>query len=368
MIGYKTALQLLLCLSVVCLSAPAGLGQTDASSQWVLSSPDPVGSDSSSPVVVTQWLDAVETAGARRAHLTYNFVFTNSGPLDVTHLDVYIAIPPDRANQSIVGLTFSAPYTILTDRYGQQVAYFQFDTISAGEEVALFWEGDVRIEAMDYGVDPDQVGGLDEIPADIVSTYTTAESMYRLDSQIIQDAAVVAADGATDPYWIARNIHDFVANRLTYLNDHRWDDAETVYLQQHGSCSEYTVLFVALCRANGLPSRYVGGTRQRQEGTYVDTVYHRWAEVYFPPYGWVPIDVNHDDTSDGIVYTYFGATSDERYVTTVSGGNSEYLGWNYHDSYRYFWEEECPYTSRQRSFVWEPYVAPYFVYLPMLNK
>ena len=95
---------------------------------------------------------------------------------------------------------------------------------------------------MDYGLDPDQVEELDQIPSDIDSTYTTNESMYRLDSQIIQSAAQVAANGATNPYWIARNIHDFVANRLTYLNDHRWDDAETVYLQQHGSCTEYTYL------------------------------------------------------------------------------------------------------------------------------
>ena len=125
----------------------------------------------------------------------------------------------------------------------------------------MSWEGLVAIEALDYGLDPGLVGGLDQIPADIITTYTTNEAMYRLESQTIQDAAQAAAEGATNPYWIARNVHDFVAERLECVNDHQWDDAETVYLQGHGSCSEYTFLFVALCRANGLPARYVGATR-----------------------------------------------------------------------------------------------------------
>jgi hypothetical protein len=199
------------------------------------------------------------------------------------------------------------------------------------------------------------VDGLDQIPSDIVSTYTTNESMYRLESQTIQDAAQMAIDGASTPYWMARNIHDFVAKRLTYLNNGQWDDAETVYLQQHGSCSEYTVLYIALCRANGLPARYAGGTRQRQEGVYIDTVFHRWAEVYLPPYGWIPVDVTHDDTGGEPVHTFFGALTDDRFVTTVGGGNSEYLGWNYHYAYTYYWSGSRPNRTRERSFTWIPY-------------
>jgi transglutaminase-like putative cysteine protease len=355
---------ILIWLSVILWSGSLGLAQSANSSDLILEPGDPPDSEVDPVVIADQNIDVSDATSPRQAHLTYHFDFTNQGPGDVTHLDVYVAIPPSRKNQKISNLVFSSPYTLLTDRYGQQIAYFQFETIASGEHVTVSWEGDVEIAAKDYGVDPSKVGGFDLIPSDIISTYTTAESMYRLDSQIIQDAAKTAANGATNPYWIARNIHDFVANRLTYLNDHVWDDAETVYLQQHGSCSEYTTLFIALCRANGLPARYVGGTRQREEGTYVDTVYHRWAEVYLPPYGWIPIDVNHDDTNSGVRYTYFGAITDERFVTTVGGGNSEYLGWNYHDSYRYYYSGSLPSTDRERSFTWEPYVAPNIAVAP----
>lgn len=354
MTRYRTILWVFLCIGLLWLSISLGLAQEGFFCDLILDPSDPP--DNDAPVLIGASRSfAIEAVNPRHAHLTFDFLFRNDGPGLVTRLDVYVAVPSNRDNQHISDLSFSSPYTLLTDRYGQAIAYFQFTNLSPGQQATVSWEGDVEIEAMDYEVDPSQVTGLDQIPPGIVSAYTTNESMYRLESQIIQDAAQVAADGATNPYWIARNVHDFVANRLTYLNDNRWDDAETVYLQQHGSCSEYTILFIALCRANGLPARYVGGTRQREEGIYVDTVFHRWAEVYLPPYGWVPVDVTHDDVSGGPVHTYFGAVTDERFVTAVSGGDSEYLGWNYHSSYRYYYSGSRPDRTRERSFIWEPY-------------
>jgi hypothetical protein len=311
-------------------------------------------------------VSVAEATNLRHSELAFDFLFRNDGPGLVTQLDVYVAIPESRDNQRISGLSFSAPYTLLIDRYGQEVAYFQFANLSAGQQVTVSWDTDVEIEALDYGLDPGAVTTWDQIPTDILSTYTSNESMYRLESTVIQDAAQAAAGGATDPYWIARNVHDFVANRLTYVNDHRWDDAETVYLQQHGSCTEYTFLFIALCRANGLPARYVGGSNHRQDGVYVDTVFHRWAEVYLPPYGWVPVDVTWDDSGDSLRHTYFGTVSDKCFVTTVGGGDSEYLSWNYNYSYRYYRSGDVSRT-RERSFTWEPYASELRIQPDTLN-
>jgi transglutaminase-like putative cysteine protease len=341
-------------MGLLWLSTSLGLARTGSPPDPILDPGDPLENDNAPPLVARQNF-AIPAVNPRHAHLTFNFLFRNDGPGEVTRLEVYAAIPSNRDNQVISNLSFSAPYTLLSDGYGQPIAYFQFDTLSPDQQVTVSWDADVEIETMDYGVDPGQVAGLDQIPAEVINTYTTNKSMYRLESLTIQNAAQTAANGATNPYWIARNVHDFVANRLTYLNDHHWDDAETVYLQGHGSCSEYTYLFIALCRANGLPARYVGGTRQRQEGTYVDTVFHRWAEVYLPPYGWIPVDVTHDDTVGGPVYTYFGALTDERFVTTVSGGDSEYLGWNYHYAYRYYYSGGRPNVTRERGFTWQSY-------------
>ena len=326
-------------------------------SDLILDPGDPLFNDApTQPITSSASITGV--VNLRHAHLRFEFVFQNDGPGEVTRLDVYAIVPLSRGHQRISNLEFSEiPHTFVTDRYDQEMAHFRFGNLAPGQKATVSWEGDVELQAMDYGVDPDQVAGLDQIPPDILATYTTNESKYRLESQVIQDAAQAAARGATNPYEIARNVHDFVARRLWYDNDGTWDDAETVYLQRTGSCSEYSFLYIALCRANGLPARYVAGTRQRQERTYVDTVFHRWTEVYLPPYGWIPVDVLHDDGADGIRYDYFGAISDERFATTVSGGDSEYLGWNYHYGYRYDDDGTKPEVSRKRRFIWQPYAS-----------
>ncbi|MEK6905784.1 MAG: transglutaminase-like domain-containing protein, partial [Nanoarchaeota archaeon] len=52
-----------------------------------------------------------------------------------------------------------------------------------------------------------------------------------------------------------------------------------------GICDDYAKLFVALARAAGIPSRYVTLYVQREK---VEP--HASAEIYLPPYGWIPLD------------------------------------------------------------------------------
>jgi len=76
------------------------------------------------------------------------------------------------------------------------------------------------------------------------------------------------------------------------LDDHQADASATLSAQR-GSCSELSRLFVAVARRCGVPARFAAGTRLRtQDEAYVDTVHHRWVEVYLKDYGWLPIDVS----------------------------------------------------------------------------
>lgn len=53
-----------------------------------------------------------------------------------------------------------------------------------------------------------------------------------------------------------------------------------------GKCQEFSDLFVALCRANGIPSRVTEGILTE----YDTTPFHAWVEVYLKKYGWVRFD------------------------------------------------------------------------------
>jgi len=77
-----------------------------------------------------------------------------------------------------------------------------------------------------------------------------------------------------------------------------------------GDCNEHAVLFVALARASGIPSRIAAGLvysdRVTGEGAFY---YHAWAEVHFGEMGWVPVDP-----------TFNQFPADATHVKVVDGG------------------------------------------------
>jgi transglutaminase-like putative cysteine protease len=58
-----------------------------------------------------------------------------------------------------------------------------------------------------------------------------------------------------------------------------------------GKCTDIHSVFVALCRAAGVPAREVFGLRQGKKVEQDITGWqHCWAEFYLPGYDWVPVD------------------------------------------------------------------------------
>ena len=63
--------------------------------------------------------------------------------------------------------------------------------------------------------------------------------------------------------------------------------ARRAIFEKKGDCTEFADVFIALCRAKGIPARFCQG--YLFEPTQ-DTHKHDWAEVHFEKYGWVPFD------------------------------------------------------------------------------
>jgi len=58
-----------------------------------------------------------------------------------------------------------------------------------------------------------------------------------------------------------------------------------------GKCTDIHSVFVALCRAAGVPAREIFGVRLgKNDAQDISTWQHCWAEFYLPGYGWVPVD------------------------------------------------------------------------------
>jgi transglutaminase-like putative cysteine protease len=58
----------------------------------------------------------------------------------------------------------------------------------------------------------------------------------------------------------------------------------------HADCGQQTLLLMTLLRLNGIPTRWQSGWVFADDKYDYDNM-HDWAQVYFAPYGWVPMDV-----------------------------------------------------------------------------
>ena len=63
---------------------------------------------------------------------------------------------------------------------------------------------------------------------------------------------------------------------------------------RHGVCQDFSHLFCAIARKNGIPTRYVSGYLHQGEGYFGDSQMHAWAEAYIPEIGWIGFDPTND--------------------------------------------------------------------------
>ena len=266
----------------------------------------------------------------RNIRVVYTVSTENRGS-STMYLRTYFAVPPETPFQTLLtDVRFSPePQQLTQDIFGQKIAVI-LDTLAPGQIRYYSWDVAAAVSSARYFYLPDRVTSEEDIPGEVRALYLRDGSKYRITDPVIKDAVAQAIGDETRYYWKVRRIHDYVIEHLEYYNDGHWDDAPTVLSGGSGSCSEYTMSFIAMCRAAGIPARYEAGGHIRGELPYEDTVFHRWAQVYFPGVGWVPVDCTWDDRDDPVDQArYFGGYANGVLATTIGGGASNYLSWYY---------------------------------------
>ena len=270
--------------------------------------------------------------------LEYTEEFRNYGPGDLIDLEIYIAVPENRDNQELIGeISFDPkPTEFRKDKWNQKVAVWHYDLLEASEIVEPTMTVECKLKAIRYFVYPENVGPIADIPREISDKYLADDTKFGMSDKFMQDAVQKAIGDETNPYWMARRIYHYIMENMYYELVGGWNIAPTVLKRGSGSCSEYSFVFIALCRTAGIPARYVGSVAVRGDDASTDDVFHRWCEIYLPNVGWFPVDPSGGDQDwPEMQAAYFGALQNRFLITTVGGGGSEYLEWSYNSNERW---------------------------------
>jgi len=119
--------------------------------------------------------------------------------------------------------------------------------------------------------------------------YTQPEELIQSNHEEIVEKAQKITQGVEDPLVKARLIYNFVVGYLRYEIQDEEKGALWALENRVGDCSEYSYLFVALCRAAGIPARVQAGFAFHYAGQILEDG-HMWAEYYLENYRWIPVD------------------------------------------------------------------------------
>ncbi len=134
---------------------------------------------------------------------------------------------------------------------------------------------------------------LKKIPSEL-EIFTKPGEYITIDDGIKKKATELA-EGEDDLYRIVIKIAKWVKENVKYdlltMTAKSVKNSSWVFKSRRGVCDEITNLYISMLRSLGIPSRFVYGQAytnlQKRFGN------HAWAEVYFPGYGWIPVDVTY---------------------------------------------------------------------------
>lgn len=250
---------------------------------------------------------AVDWASARRASYQVRQTFRYEYPQPISDLSHrLIVIPPERfGDQRRVAHTISvgldgAQVDTRFDRFGNVV----FDIFAARVAESIEFVAEAVVER-----DASQPHRLaDGWQAD---GYLLAPSGLTAADDAILRAAADLVDAGPGGVALADRVNDWVYQSMTYrhgVTGVRTTAAEALEIGA-GVCQDFAHVMLAVCRACGLPSRYVSGHLLGQGGT------HAWVEVVLPA---------EDGTGDAIAHA-FDPTHASRgglgYVTVAVGAD-----------------------------------------------
>jgi hypothetical protein len=133
---------------------------------------------------------------------------------------------------------------------------------------------------------PPETESLQDISPQDIARYQQTEAYLETESSRLRQSAM-SIPHHEDPLRQLAAIQEWVTTHLEYSGYDPEDRGALAAVERgKGDCSEFTDLFVALCRIKGFPAR----SRLCIQAESVDSPLHSIAEVYLQDQGWITVD------------------------------------------------------------------------------
>jgi transglutaminase-like putative cysteine protease len=202
-------------------------------------------------------------------NIQYSYTLQNKTNRVIEKAEFWAHAPVKQtASQRCQDLTANYPFQLISDKYGNQVLHFAFENLAPYASRIITIKANLLVSRSANPI-ADKPGASDLQP----------EKYIESDHPAIRRMAAKLQE--SDALKTIKAVFRWVADHVRY-SGYAAQDRGALYALQHkkGDCTEYMDLFVALCRANQLPARRIGGYLCPQNTVLKAQDYHNWGEFY----------------------------------------------------------------------------------------
>ncbi|MBR4110780.1 MAG: S-layer homology domain-containing protein [Clostridia bacterium] len=190
-----------------------------------------------------------------------------------------------------------APDEIRKDEFGNIFAYYDMSDLRPGNEFRIRIQRTFDLEKFEREI---SVRTNAEITDENMIYLEPQKNIDSDDADIVAKAKELTYEISSD-YKKALALFEFVNTEMEYTTNEAYANKGAISALENkkGVCEEFTTLYVALCRAIGIPARAVEGYKfeeisEEDEYGTITTEYklinHVWAEIYLEEHGWLPVE------------------------------------------------------------------------------
>ncbi len=145
--------------------------------------------------------------------------------------------------------------------------------------------------------------------SELYKNYTAEVYPHIIFSDKIKNLSKEIVGDEINPYIVAKKIFTWIDKNIPWAGAREYSTIynipEYVIENKHGDCGQVSLLFITLCRYNGIPAKWQSGWMLHPGAVNL----HDWAEFYLEGYGWLPVDQSFGITKSNdqnVNYFYLG--------------------------------------------------------------
>lgn len=199
---------------------------------------------------------------------------------------------------------------ILADNNNPQRTLYVEKTAQSGEPTVFNMVLEVTMFSEVNFIEADLIKQYNK-ESGLYKTFTSERTPHIVFTDKIKNLSKEIVGDEKNPYLKAKKIFTWISQNIPWAGAREYSTIENIsdycITRGHGDCGIKTILFMTLCRYNGIPAKWQSGWMLHPGEVNL----HDWSEIYLEGYGWVPVDQSFgmvDSDTEDEKYFFLGST------------------------------------------------------------